>query len=177
MIGRWIATAASIICAAAVACVTYGAETARLVAVKSIDRAGYVAMLANLKGRPVVVNMWATWCEPCREEFPDLVKLHREMGDRGAQVVAISMDLASALESEVIPFLESQKAAFPLYIKSPGDDDAFINEVSPSWSGGLPATFVYDASGKLVKEITGQMTLRELREIVTPLLPAEKPGN
>ncbi len=171
MIGRWLAAAA------AVAGATYGAATAPPVTVKSIDRRGYAGMLASLKGRPVVVNMWATWCVPCREEFPDLVKLHREMGVRGVQIVAVSLDLSSALESEVVPFIKAQRAAFPVYIKSPGDDDAFINAVSPAWSGALPSTFVYDASGKLVEEITGPTTFDNLRGIVTPLLPEEQPRN
>jgi thiol-disulfide isomerase/thioredoxin len=172
MIGRRLAVAV------AVAGMAYGAcraATAQPPSVKSIDRQGYAGMLAGLKGRPVVVNMWATWCVPCREEFPDLVKLHREMGARGVQVVAISLDLSSALESDVVPFLEAQGATFPVYIKSPGDDDGFINAVSPAWSGALPSTFVYDASGKLVEEITGPTTFDALGGIVTPLLPVEKP--
>ncbi len=171
MIGRLLAAAA------AAAALTCGAAAAQPASVKSIDRQGYAGMLAGLKGRPVVVSMWATWCVPCREEFPDLVKLHREMGARGVQVVAVSLDLSSALESEVVPFLKAQGAAFPVYIKSPGDDDAFINAVSPAWSGALPSTFVYDASGKLVEEITGPTTFDALRGIVTPLLPVERPRN
>jgi thiol-disulfide isomerase/thioredoxin len=140
--------------------------------VRGIDGKGFAAMLASHEGHPVVVNMWATWCDPCREEFPDLVKLHREMGGRGLRVVAISMDMASALETGVIPFLKARGATFPSYIRdgSVENDEEFINTIDREWSGALPATFVYDREGRLAKRIIGPTSFGQLREVVTPLL-------
>lgn len=138
--------------------------------IEPIDREGYALLLGSLKGQVVVVNMWATWCEPCREEFPDLVKLHRELSGRGVRVVAVSLDQASALEKEVAPFLQAQGTPFATYIKSPGGDDEFINAVDPSWSGALPATFVYDRTGRLARGIHGRTSLEELRGTALPLL-------
>ena len=133
-------------------------------------------MLASHKGHPVVVNMWATWCDPCREEFPDLVRLHRELGGGGLQVVAISMDMGSVLESAVIPFLKAQGASLPAYIRdgSVENDEDFINAVDPEWSGALPATFIYDGNGRLAKKILGPTTYSQLKEAVTPLLAPSK---
>jgi len=129
-------------------------------------------MLASHKGHPVVVNMWATWCDPCREEFPDLVRLHRELDGRGLQVVAISMDMGSALDSSVIPFLKAQGAAFATYIRdgTVENDEDFINAVDPEWSGALPATFVYDRDGRITKKIFGPTSYSQLKEVVMPLL-------
>ena len=138
--------------------------------VRDIDRQGYAEMLSAAKGRPLVVNMWATWCGPCRTEFPDLVRLHRDFGPRGLELVTVSMDMRSVLKTEVIPFLEEQGATFTFYIKSPGDDDGFINSVNPDWSGALPATFIYDSEGRLVKSIMKQTSYEQLEKAVTPLL-------
>ncbi len=154
----------------AAAIAALAAATIAATAPAPIDPAGYGRMIAGLKGRVVVVNMWATWCEPCREEFPDFVRLHREMRGRGLEVVAISMDLPDRRDSAVIPFLASVGAAFPTYLKSAGDDEAFINAVDPGWSGGLPATFVYDARGRRVKNLSGSITFEQLRRAVDPLL-------
>ncbi len=140
--------------------------------IRPIDPQGFAELRSASMGRPLVVNMWATWCEPCRTEFPDLVRVHRDLGPRGLDIVAISMDTPSALESHVVPFLKDQGATFPCYIKSPGDDDTFINSVSPDWSGALPATFIYDAQGKLVASVMRGTTYGQLEEIVKPLLGA-----
>jgi thiol-disulfide isomerase/thioredoxin len=120
--------------------------------------------------------MWATWCEPCREEFPDLVRLHHDLGGRGLQVVAISMDMSSVLDSAVIPFLKAQGASLPAYIRdgSVENDEEFINSVDPEWSGALPATFIYDRDGRIAKKILGPTSYSQLKEVVTPLLEPSK---
>ncbi|MGH9866726.1 MAG: TlpA disulfide reductase family protein [Candidatus Polarisedimenticolia bacterium] len=138
--------------------------------VRPIDRDGLSSLLRAQRGRVVVLNMWATWCEPCREEFPAFVALDRELRDLGVSVLAVSLDSASALETEVRPFLASQGASFSCFIKSPGDDDAFINAIDPTWSGALPATFLYDQTGRRIQAFSGTVTLERLRRAVTPLL-------
>lgn len=134
-----------------------------------IGAAGYADLVASHRGRILIVNMWATWCEPCRDEFPDLVRLHERNAASGVDLVAISMDLPGLLESDVVPFLTEQGASFPAFIKAPGDDEAFINGVDPNWSGALPATFVYDAEGRLFRSIVGPTTYAELDGVLTDL--------
>ncbi|HKY30994.1 MAG TPA: TlpA disulfide reductase family protein [Candidatus Polarisedimenticolia bacterium] len=140
-------------------------------AVPTIDRQGYAELIERLRGKAVVVNMWATWCEPCREEFPELVRFHEAVKGRGGTVVAVSLDPPSAADLDIKPFLASQSATFPAYVKRPGDDDAFINTIDPAWSGALPATFIYDREGRRIRSFFGPVTEARLRKEVEPLLP------
>jgi thiol-disulfide isomerase/thioredoxin len=95
----------------------------------------------------VLVNVWATWCVPCREEFPDLLRLRRDYAARGLRLVLVSGDFDSEIRS-ARRFLEEQGVDFPTYVKT-GRDMEFINAFEPKWSGVLPATFLYDAGGSL----------------------------
>jgi thiol-disulfide isomerase/thioredoxin len=126
------------------------------------------AAVAAARGKVVVVNVWATWCEPCREEFPDLLRLRRERGPRGVELILVSADFerqAAAAES----FLREQGVDFPSYLKS-GKDMEFIEEFEPRWSGSLPATFVYDRRGRLVEFWEGLADFPTLSGKVAPLL-------
>ena len=118
----------------------------------------------------VIVNLWATWCVPCREEFPDLMRFHRDYKDRGVRLLLVSGDFSS--ESDAArEFLASQGVDFPSYLKS-GNDEELINTFDPQWSGALPATFVYDAKGQRRHSFLGPVTYSSLEHEVAPLLVA-----
>lgn len=95
----------------------------------------------------VLVNVWATWCLPCREEFPDLMKLHRNWKERGLRLVLVSGDFEGD-RAAAIRFLSEHGVDFPSFLKE-GSDMEFIDGLDPGWSGALPATFLYDSSGRL----------------------------
>ena len=117
-----------------------------------IQPADAPALLAAMRegGAPVtLVNVWATWCAPCREEFPDLVRLSERWRDRGLRVMFVSADFDDQVPA-VRAFLARHGVTQPSWIKT-GDDMTFINTLSPGWSGALPATFIYDADGQLVR--------------------------
>jgi len=122
------------------------------------------------KGRVVVVNYWATWCEPCREEFPDLIELQRRHAGRGLVLLSISLDTPAVRETAVREFLAQQRPVFPVFIKTAGDPDAFINAIDPDWSGALPATFIYDRTGHRRHALFEKQTLASLEQLVRPLL-------
>jgi thiol-disulfide isomerase/thioredoxin len=94
-----------------------------------------------------VVNIWATWCQPCIEEFPDLLRLSRDYRERGVRLVLVSADFDDSLPS-VKDYLANQGVDFVSYLKK-GDDMEFIDRLEPRWSGALPATFIYDSGGSL----------------------------
>jgi thiol-disulfide isomerase/thioredoxin len=131
-----------------------------------IDEAGFGNLVSNRKGKILLINVWATWCAPCREEFPDLVKIANEYHTRNVEVVGISADFPDEIDAKVKPFLKSQHATFQNYIKNFEDDEAFINSVNPKWSGALPATFVYDVDGKLRDSYFGQNDVTGFRMMI-----------
>ncbi len=135
-----------------------------------IDAAGLEQRLGAEKGRVVVVNFWATWCVPCREEFPAFVELERRYAGRGLTVLAVSLDSPGVRDTEVKSFLAEQRPGFPVFIKTAGDPDTFINAIDPEWSGVLPATFIYDRRGQRRQTLYSPQTLDSLEGLVKPLL-------
>jgi thiol-disulfide isomerase/thioredoxin len=114
------------------------------------------------KGSVVVLNFWATWCGPCREEFPDLVRIHNE---KKAVVVSISMDEPEDGD-KVREYLKSQNARFPAFLRAFEDFDVFSAAVDPGWTGIIPATFVFDRNGNRVYRHEGKLSYDELNRIV-----------
>jgi len=108
-----------------------------------------VRLVGEARGRVVLVNVWATWCDPCREEFPALVRLQREIPTGDFRLVLVSADFASQ-RPQVERFLAGQGVDFPTYFKGQGDDD-FIARMSPAWSGALPATWLYRRDGSVAE--------------------------
>jgi len=131
----------------------------------SIQPADAQAVLAAVRApgaKAVVLNVWATWCEPCREEFPDLVRLGHEYSSKGVRLVLVSGDFDSE-KPAVTKFLTDQGVNFASYIKS-GDDMKFINSLNPKWTGALPATFVYDGQGRLRDFWEGKASYAKMEE-------------
>lgn len=140
-----------------------------------VDQAGYRKLLQNHAGKVLLVDFWATWCEPCRQEMPALVKLAEKYAARGFRLVTISADEAAQL-SQAEQFLREQRAPFPAYYLSPRDHNAFINSVSRSWSGALPALFLYDGEGRLAASFVGETEAETveaaIRKTLRPAAPA-----
>lgn len=124
--------------------------------------------LVRRRGKVVLVNVWATWCLPCREEFPDLMRVHRELGPQGLDLVLISADF-EAQKDAARRFLSEQGVDFVTYRKN-GTDQAFIEAVDPGWSGALPATLVLRRDGSKAAFWDGLASYEELVRAVQPLL-------
>ena len=99
----------------------------------------------NTDARVVLVNVWATWCQPCVEEFPDLMAVYQQYKEQGVKLVFISADFEGQADG-AIAFLKAQGVDFPSYLKL-RSDRAFINTLDPNWSGAIPATWLYDSEG------------------------------
>lgn len=104
--------------------------------------------LIKPNGKPLLINFWATWCDPCREEFPDLVKL--DLAYKGKiDFLTISLDDAADMKTSVPKFLREVKAEMRAYLLSTPDENEAIILVSKDWAGNLPLTVLYDSNGVL----------------------------
>lgn len=129
----------------------------------------------SARARPLLVNFWATWCEPCREEFPDLVKIKGQYPSDRLDFVTVSLDDASDITKAVPQFLAASHAAsLPAYLLNAADQEAAIDLVDPTWSGELPATFLYDRAGKMVFKHKGRIKPDELRAAIEQALGGGK---
>ena len=111
-----------------------------------LDANGKTVKLSDLKGRPMVVNMWATWCAPCRKEMPSLAKLKAAYGDK-LLVVPVSMDKAP--QRETARAFIAANTPLPFYQDT---EQAMLYDVKPPVEG-LPTTILFDAKGKEVARI------------------------
>jgi len=133
-------------------------------------------VLDAAKGRVLLVNFWATWCEPCREEMPALVAAARGFAKKDVTVVLVSADTKTT--SRGIPaFLESRKVPFPCWLATTPDPQAFIDLVDPRWDGSLPHTIVYDRKGNAVETLVGLQDERSFAAAIRKALaPSTAPA-
>lgn len=108
-----------------------------------------VAVPAAYAGRPLLLNVWASWCGPCVREMPELDRYARAQGPNGAQVVGIALDDAAAVAS----FLHRVPVSYPVLLDTPGPRDAGVRLGNPQ--GVLPYTVLIDPQGRVRKQKVG----------------------
>lgn len=131
------------------------------------DLTGADQSLVSYRGRVVVLNFWATWCEPCKKEMPDLSAIQNDYAALGVQVIGAAGD--SAADSvKVLKFIRDFKVNFPVWVGSTTEDmKRFgVGEV-------LPATVIIDRNGKIVRREIGIIKPLELRKVLDSLLVPE----
>ena len=120
-----------------------------------IDLDGYNQVLAKYRGKPLLVTFWATWCEPCRFEFPMVVDLAKQYAPQGLAVFGVSLDDDADIHL-VRRFLAKNQPGFPSYRQKPGIDvDAFYRGVNPAWTGTMPETLFYGRDSHLAAHFVG----------------------
>lgn len=130
---------------ALVAVATRGPRLAPDFAVTDLD--GRAVRLSALRGKVVVLNLWTTWCPPCRDEMPSMERLYRRLRDRDFVLLAVSQDEEG--KRVVEPFVRDLKVSFPVLV----DPERQVGERYGVW--GYPETFVIDRNGYLVERIIG----------------------
>ncbi|MEN8258073.1 MAG: TlpA disulfide reductase family protein [Thermodesulfobacteriota bacterium] len=115
----------------------------------------------DLQGKVLLINFWATWCGPCVEEYPDLMRLHETFVEKGFSVIGISTDQS---KSSVRKFVEKNGHVYPMVMSSSAVTRDFGAGI------GLPVSFLVDRKGKIVKRYYGPRTLEQFSEDVKGLL-------
>ncbi|MFO7262417.1 MAG: TlpA family protein disulfide reductase [Symbiobacteriaceae bacterium] len=161
--GRRAALCGGLLLALAVACAPGDyrpiATGDRAPAYAGATLAGDTVSLARLRGEPVLLNIWATWCPPCREEMPLLQALHEEYGPRGLRVIGVSIDARGA-ESAIREFVEEYGIGFTILY----DPDGRVTRAFRS--AGVPETFLIGRNGRVAGRWIGMLkpsdpTIRE----------------
>jgi peroxiredoxin len=127
------------------------------------DDDGRPAALADYRGKIVVLNLWASWCPPCRAEMPDLEKLHRAYASRGVVVLGVDQGESAA---RARAFATSLQISYPVLI----DDGQQYGLVYAAL--GLPTTVVIDRSGVVRAGFDGPLSYPQMRAAVDPVLAA-----
>lgn len=125
---------------------------------------GVPQTLAGLRGKILVINYWATWCAPCREEIPLFVRLQQEYETKGVQFVGIAVDQAD----KVRDFAQEFKINYPLLIA--GIDAVELSRKAGNKAGVLPYTLVLDRTGKIAASLVGGLSEARMRAQLAPLL-------
>lgn len=123
---------------------------------------GKPVKLSDFKGKVILLNFWATWCPPCRDEIPDLVSLQQQYGPRGLVVLGIAMDAKGA--AIVKPFAKKMDINYTLVI---GDQ-----KTAEAYGGidALPTTFIIDRKGNVVAQQKGAADRESFEAAIKPLL-------
>jgi thiol-disulfide isomerase/thioredoxin len=138
------------------------------------DASGERVRLSDYRGKVVVLNFWATWCGPCRDEIPMLVEMEKEYGSRGVVFVGASLD--DARTSRQIPdYVARFGIKYPVWYGATGDDVARLG-----LGGAVPDTAFLDQEGRIVARVLGEIRRREVKERLDWLLgdwtgPAPEP--
>ena len=139
---------------------------------QSVIQVNEVSLRNALKpnGKPLLVNFWATWCDPCREEFPELVKIDNEYKGK-IDFVTVSLDDITDINTAVPKFLGEMKADMPAYLLKTDDESAVISSIAKDWSGGLPFTILYNEKGEIAYFRQGKVIPAVLRTEIIKLVP------
>ncbi len=118
--------------------------------------------LSDFQGQIVVLNFWATWCPPCRDEIPDFIEVNNLYKDKDVQIIGVSIDTdIKALED----FVEEFGIDYPTWI------DGTIDHVSPEWGvRAIPTTFILNKNGEIMFKNVGRMTKDQLIDILEEVL-------
>ncbi len=134
--------------------------------------------LAKPKNKnPVLINFWATWCGPCRVEFPDLVQIDADYRSKGLNFFIVSVDDFAVIDTRVPEFLKDYESTMPSYllnIEERRDIARAVRRIAPRFTDTYPLTLLFDGRGRLVYQKSGVVNPKVLRAQIDKVLVKHK---
>ena len=121
------------------------------------DLSGAPVDLQRFRGRPLLINVWASWCAPCVEEMPELARFTAAQGDQGVQVLGLALDTPDGVRD----FLRRVPVDYPIVLETPGPADASVR--LGNTQGLLPYTVLVDRQGRIVRQKLGPFAHGEIK--------------
>lgn len=135
------------------------------VTLAEIDAKGIAELKKNGTKNLRLINVFATWCPPCKAEFPDLLKIHADYSAKGLEMILLSVDDTDT-KGKVLTFLKDRKATTKNYLINESDSDKLVAAIDKEWQGEIPLTLIVSPEGKVVFKTIGSIEPAEVRKVI-----------
>ena len=114
--------------------------------IEIVDFDGLYSKIDLSVDKKYVINFWATWCAPCVKELPHFEEVNKEFKDKNTEVILVSLDFPSQIESKLKPYLKKNKIKSKVILLDDSKMNTWVPKVSEEWDGGIPATLIVNSS-------------------------------
>lgn len=121
---------------------------------------GKTVALSSLKGKKLILNFWASWCPPCRQEMPDMEKFYTDNHQNGIEILGVNLTSAEKSRTDVPTFIEGNGITFPIVLDEGGKVGQLYRVSS------IPASFIIDSEGVIQKKLVGPMTYDSMKSML-----------
>ena len=114
--------------------------------IEIVDFDGLYGKIDLSVDKTYVINFWATWCAPCVKELPYFEEVNKQSKDNNTEVILVSLDFPSQIESKLKPYLKKNKIKSKVILLDDSKINTWVPKVSERWDGGIPATLIVNSS-------------------------------